>query len=110
MGGGSAPRGNWLSLVRNQVNYHHKYGVWFPYKERQRYYAGLMASVDAWRKEPDTIFIWPQAGREVQQFVETCVLIVSVCRVMALDMAGRCPAGKSFLEFDVVRLIRELEG
>jgi hypothetical protein len=28
---GGAPAGAWLSVMRNQLNYQHRFGVWYPY-------------------------------------------------------------------------------
>jgi hypothetical protein len=34
-------KGNWLSVVRNAVNYSHRFGTWFPYAGRSPYFSNL---------------------------------------------------------------------
>ena len=75
-GGGLAPSGNWLSTMRNRVNYQHAFGAWFPYDGHQSYYDALFEKVEDWRGDPDTLSIRPQPGREIQRFIETCAVLV----------------------------------
>lgn len=105
---GAIEGGNWLSLVRNRVNYQHTFGAWFPYRERVAYYDKLYEKMDGWRKDPDNLSIWPQPGRDVQRFIETCAMLVAICRELCTDMAKRCPVGKSFHDYASVGLMRHL--
>lgn len=107
-GGGRASRGNWLSMVRNRVNYQQAFGAWFPYDGRQRYYDGLVARLESWRGDSAALSIWPTRDREIQQFVETCALLVAICRELSIDMTHRCPAGRSFHHYASVGLMRRL--
>jgi len=107
-GGGATLKGNWLSVIRNRVNYQQAFGTWFPYDGRQEYYDGLIERLATWRGEPDKLSIWPTRDREIQQFVETCALLVAICRELSLDMSRRCPSGKSFHEYASVSLMRRL--
>ncbi|RAK51474.1 hypothetical protein DJ018_16195 [Phenylobacterium deserti] len=45
----------------------------------------------------------------LEAFVATCLLINGMCRGTLWDMSGRCPAGKSYLEFGAVAFMRQLE-
>jgi hypothetical protein len=106
--GGRSPNGNWLSTTRNRINYQHALSVWYPYQNRPEYYDRLIEKTRAWQTDPETQTIWPQQGRDVQRAIETCVLVVSVCRVICQDLGSRCPAGKSFMEFGPLNLLRHL--
>jgi hypothetical protein len=106
---GQSPDGNWLSTMRNKVNYQHAFGAWYPYQERARYYDGLYAKISCWRGNSDQLSIWPQEGREVQRFIETCAALIALCREVTADMTRRCPKGKSFLHYASAGLLRYLE-
>jgi hypothetical protein len=105
---GHMATGSWLSDVRNRVTYKHGYGAWFPYGEWADYYDSLVPKIAAWTSDPDKLSAWLGSGRELQQFVESCVLVVALCRSTCLDMADRCPKGKSFHDSTSVRLIRQI--
>jgi hypothetical protein len=106
---GSFPKGNWLSEVRNRVNYQHSYGTWFPYRERPTYFDKLLDRTDAWRKNPDEIKIWDQQDRELERFIECCALLVSLCRETCFDMARCSPNGKSFHKYTSISLLERIE-
>lgn len=42
--------GNWLSSVRNQVNYKHSFGTWFPHKKSNIYRDELISFSKEWHK------------------------------------------------------------
>jgi hypothetical protein len=107
-GGGALAGGSWLSFMRNRINYQHAFGVWYPYREWARYYAGLYPRVRTWQDDPSTFSIWPGGGREVQRYIETSMMIVALCREMCSDMALRCPQGRSFHDYASLALVRQL--
>ena len=49
----SSTRGNWLSFIRNKVNYQHSYGVWYPYKGALHNHNAVIRNAE-WLKEPKT--------------------------------------------------------
>jgi hypothetical protein len=105
---GSTVRGSWLSTIRNRVNYHQDFGVWYPYHGRAQYCASLVAKTKMWRLEPEAISIWPGQDRDLQRFLEVCVFLVALCRTMSVDMTARCPAGKSFHHYTTAPLLQLL--
>ncbi|SIS44544.1 hypothetical protein [Neptunomonas antarctica] len=46
-----AAKGNWLSQIRNKVNYQHSHGVWFPYKFALHNNEAVLRNAE-WLKEP----------------------------------------------------------
>lgn len=88
--------GTWLSIIRNQTNYKHEHGIWFPYRSRSRYYEQLPLLQKDWMKEPEDISIWAGTGRDLQRFIGACNLILALLKSSALDMSKRCTTGKSF--------------
>lgn len=88
--------GTWLSTVRNQANYKHEFGAWFPYKARADYYESLYSMRNDWMKKPEEIFIWSGKGRDLQRFTSACNVILALLKSTVLDMSDRCTTGKSF--------------
>ncbi|HET6233333.1 MAG TPA: hypothetical protein VFE05_24870 [Longimicrobiaceae bacterium] len=106
---GRSSGGSWLSQVRNSANYQLAFGVWFPYHARPKHPENLFALLDLWKCDPLSINVWSSGGRDLQMFMEGCMLIVAICRAMSADMAGRCPKGKSFHKFGGVELLTRLQ-
>jgi hypothetical protein len=101
--------GNWLSYIRNTVNYRHELGSWFPYRNRRRSFVDeLYAGQSAWLAEPLDIELVRLPGTDLRLFQRTCTFIVSLCKVLIEDMAMRCPTGKSFLEDGSIRLLNTM--
>lgn len=88
--------GGWLSRVRNDINYKHKYGIWYPYSEYQRYYNDLENYLHAWKEDPLKIELSNLRGKELIRFISTCQFLVGTAREISLDMSKRCSLGKSF--------------
>ncbi len=88
--------GTWLSNVRNQANYKHEFGAWFPYKSRASYCDGIFSMKNDWMKKPEEIPIWNGTGRDLQRFTSACNVILALLKSTALDMSERCSTGKSF--------------
>jgi hypothetical protein len=106
---GANSKGSWLSMIRNRVNYHQSFGVWFPYSGQAIYCKGLAAKQKLWLQDPDKISISRAPDRELQRFVEASALLVSLCRSLAIDMNARCPVGNSFQHYTTLRLLRHLQ-
>lgn len=105
---GNSSKGSWLSFIRNRVNYQHAFGVWFPYRNYPAYCDDLFEKMQLWRNDSSTISIWPRPGRELQRAVETSALIAALCREICVDMADRCPNGRSFHNFALINLLTRL--
>lgn len=88
--------GGWLSRVRNDINYKHKYGTWFPYSDYQRYYSELENYLHDWKDDPLKIELSNLAGKELVRFISTCQFLIGTARAISIDMSQRCSCGKSF--------------
>ena len=73
---GACNRGNWLSQVRNAVNYRHTYGVWFPYRNA-RFNTELINRSDLW-KQPISSFDIRNQKNEIDIFFMTSNMILSL--------------------------------
>lgn len=100
--------GNWLSYVRNTVNYKHELGSWFPYKNISKtLIADLYGNHNTWLDDPMRISLVLRPGTDIRLFHRTCNFIVGLCRILVEDMANRCPKGKakSYLADGSMRLL-----
>ncbi|KKL25845.1 hypothetical protein LCGC14_2401220 [marine sediment metagenome] len=97
----------WLSFIRNGITYRHEHSVWFPYNNQLSHYERFYDLVLLWKKDPLEISLYMQHGRDLQRFIETCCLLVSLLRLLDLDMANRCPIGKSFLVFGPISFLNK---
>jgi hypothetical protein len=99
------PGGNWLSHIRNEVNYKQRMGVWYPYKETKNYYNRLFDGRQSWETDAGDIDLRSDADHHLKIFQHACSFLVSLCRELVLDMESRCPSGKSFHFFGSVGFI-----
>jgi hypothetical protein len=88
--------GSWLSHVRNIVNYNQRLGVWFPYSGQLAYTKKLLSNDKTWLQDTMTINLVSHGDQDLLRFQQTCNFLVGLCRETSLDMAARCPTGKSF--------------
>jgi hypothetical protein len=95
----ASPNGNWLSNVRNAVNYRQSHGAWFPYAGYDRHGKIDLHKCNDWLSDPMAIDLGGQGVGNAQRFQGTCNFIVALCRDLVTDMASRCPTGKSFHSF-----------
>lgn len=88
--------GCWLSKIRNDINYKHFYGTWFPYRNYKSYYPELRNHLSEWKRNPLEIELKNLAGKELFRFSNTCQFLTSVVREVCMDMNMRCSFGSSF--------------
>ncbi|MCU1240125.1 MAG: hypothetical protein JWO71_851 [Candidatus Acidoferrum typicum] len=105
----SCPHGNWLSVVRNRVNYKHHFGAWYPYAAQKPFGTVEERLSKNWAEDPMTINLSSHGDRNLRRFQETCSFILGCCRVLASDMATRCSTGKSFHTYGWLALSRLVE-
>jgi hypothetical protein len=102
---GSLSKGNWLSAIRNTVNYGHRLGTWFPYTEQRSYLSTLYSTKTNWLTDPMSIDLTSHADKDLLRFQATCNFIISLCRVLVSDMATRSSGKKSFHEYGSIALL-----
>lgn len=99
--------GNWLSKVRNEVNYTHSMGAWFPYINSSDEHEKMFRLTQLWKNPPSDEIIRSNVS-ECDQilFVSTCVSIVSLCHSLLLDLhKGNTDI---FLKNGAIRLSKQL--
>lgn len=100
--------GNWLSKVRNEIHYKHKNGLWYPYKEAEKYFNKIEAMIKNWEEIPDQIDLASNYDKPILRFLDACVFIVSLYLNSAKDMANKCPKGVSFQSQGVLSLLNKI--
>lgn len=95
----SAPRGRWLSSIRNSVNYSQKLATWHPYSGHKHYYEQLFDKVGEWIEDPLDLDLSSHGDKDLRRFQASCNFIIASFRSVTVDMASRCSAGRSFHEF-----------
>ncbi|EEE47039.2 hypothetical protein SADFL11_4328 [Roseibium alexandrii DFL-11] len=101
---GRHPAGNWLSLMRNDVNYKSLHGVWFPFNKSTPVFDDLMKYVKGWRDcstdfgDPNTI------KNDRERFFVTAFIVIDLGLSIAQDYRDiAAKAGRRSSEF--IRLI-----
>lgn len=99
--------GNWLSKVRNEVNYTHSMGAWFPYSNSPDEHDRMFRLTQSWKNIPSEEIINSHITECDQLlFVSTCVSIVSLCHALLLDLHKI--NGNTFLKYGAIRLSNQL--
>lgn len=100
--------GNWLSSVRNKISYKHVDGLWYPYKDSEKYFNKIETMIQNWEQIPDSLDLSTNYTKPVLRFVDACIFIASLYLNSAKDMAALCPKGTSFQRQGVLSLINKI--
>jgi hypothetical protein len=104
---GGLHNGNWLSNIRNRVNYRHDFDAWFPYGRPAKHYAAILnAGHDRWLHAPLPLRNIPVHGRELERAVELSSAIVALCRSLVEHIGESNSGGKSFVNYGPQSIIR----
>lgn len=85
-----AAKGNWLSQIRNKVNYQHSHGVWYPYKGALHDHNAVLRNSE-WLKEPSHFELKSNNG-DIQSLFNVSNSILSLMYNLmryGYDRAGR---------------------
>jgi hypothetical protein len=99
--------GNWLSSIRNTVNYKHELDAWFPSPKKAKDIADNLYRIqEYWLTDPLNIPLEQNGLKDkLPIFMKTCSFIVGLCRVMLQDMERRCQSGRSYLTYGSIQLL-----
>jgi hypothetical protein len=100
--------GGSLISIRNELQYKHSFGVWFPVqlKKRERETLGRLAA--QWQRDPMDIEPYRPGGDIFLNFVSACAFIVGLCRVIVAQIAERSSEGdKCFVCFGPLSFLRD---
>ncbi len=99
----NSTNGNWLSRIRNLVNYSHSHGLWFPYKEYRPEYDNIYNFLNLHLSNPLDIDLRTFRGQEILYFVRTCQLINSIAIDLLSDLSTKHPKNKSFISNGILK-------
>ena len=100
--------GNWLSKVRNEINYKHTNGLWFPYTKTEKYFDGIEYSIKNWEQLPESMDLSACVDKPILRFLNTCIFLVSLYLTLAKEMKLKCPKGVSFQQQGVLSLLNRI--
>lgn len=90
---------NWLSWVRNSINYNHAFGIWYPYKTFKAEYEKLIPMRNLYRQNSlNESFASIENESELVQYVKCCQQINAFNMDLIKDLSVRHPENKSFLK------------
>jgi hypothetical protein len=88
----------WLSTLRNDIQYRHRYELWYPSGIGQRDRQTLSRLISQWKLDP--MIMSPDAAHgDLGEFILTCAFIVALCRVLIIRIMENSPRGRSFLQY-----------
>lgn len=80
--------GVWLSQVRNDVNYAHSMGAWFPYSGSPGIHDDMLRQVTSWSPRQSPLTLGEIPSKEALIFAETCLAVISLAKELVLDMGN----------------------
>jgi len=96
---------NWLSTVRNGIQYRDTYKVWYPCKVRRSDIGRLSRAASQWKRDPMTIDLVASNLGIVGDFVVACAFIVAMCRVILVRLSELSFSKRSFLHYGPLAFI-----
>lgn len=105
---GSRVVGNWLSELRNQVNYQHLYGAWFPYDVRAIDERVVKIANTKWTY-PSHSFNTTEKQGELERFFESTAFLLSLLREMICICSENVDDEGSVFHNGVLRMLRTIK-
>lgn len=101
-------RSNWLSRMRNEINYQHRHGTWYPHEKSKNFRDSVFLNLISWGKEPD---ITVNAKTHcLDKYSKACAFLVSLVKELICDIEYRNSNNDSFLKVTVMKVLKQAEG
>lgn len=68
--------GNWLSSIRNEINYQHLYDAWFPHSRTKTVRDKIYENLSRWDKEPYINI--SNKSHDLDKFSQACIFIIAL--------------------------------
>lgn len=99
--------GAWLSSVRNELNYRHHHGVWYPYEMTDRAATALIARMQRWIPAVADGYEIGKVSDDLGCFVDSCNVMTQLLTAALYDLSGRAAkARSSFVDRQPFKLLR----
>lgn len=89
---------NWLSSIRNSINYNHGYGIWYPYHSYSSKYDRIQSLNSLCLNVPPSSCFDTKGDEALVKFVKICQLINAINLDLLTDLCDRHPSHRSFLK------------
>lgn len=86
-----SPSGNWLSTIRNEINYRSPDEVWFPFTKNTPDSSEMFERVKAWRNNKLTALDCAGMPSKHEKFFSICLILVQLCKALMLDYSAVAP-------------------
>lgn len=83
--------GNWLSSYRNEINYRHEHGAWFPYSKDSIRFNEIKKFLSPWRQKMESFDLLLSEKNEIKKFYATCFSVNMLCRCLIDDLSSTAP-------------------
>jgi hypothetical protein len=97
---------NWLSTLRNELQYRHHHEVWFPSSIGKRDRGTLSRLASQWKADPMTLNLDATRFGVLGEFVAACAFIVARCRILITRIVERSQLRPSFLHYGPMAFIK----
>ena len=95
--------GNWLSAVRNAIQYRHDYNTWPPSNLRKRERIVLASIIENWKTDPMRINIETALGGDLGKFTAASTFLVSMAYHLLLRLTEGSPHGRKCFIYQSTR-------
>lgn len=99
--------GAWLSSVRNDLNYRHEHGVWYPYRLTEKAATSLVVRMQRWLPTAANGYEIGKASDELGCFVDSCNVMTRLLTAALFDLSKRATKTRSsFVDRQPFKLLR----
>jgi len=103
----NSARGNWLSTIRNSVNYRHTHGVWFPHTKNSPAARHIRDFNQHILLSPSSLQI-TNTKDEVEEFFETSALLVAIFRELLVCCYSRPNPQNKLFKYGSIKLLKSV--
>ncbi|WP_447963904.1 hypothetical protein [Nitrospira sp. Ecomares 2.1] len=104
----SGCKGNWLSMIRNQVNYQHTLGVWYPYENKAPTGDYLQKVSEYWKKSPSFYDLSDKPG-DLECFFELGALLLSFSKFLLISCSKKSFRVNKIFGNGTLKLLNEIK-
>ncbi|SAI20900.1 Uncharacterised protein [Bordetella trematum] len=99
--------GAWLSSIRNDLNYRHDHGVWYPYKVSSKVAIALTGKMQRWIPNAADGYEIGKVTDDLGCFVDSCNVMARLLTAALKDVSGRAENSRSsFVDRQPFKLLR----
>jgi len=102
---GRNSNGNSLSNFRNDINYKHDHGVWFPYSNSSATFSEVQELITRWRYDPMQLSLSSSGFLDIKSFFKLCSCIIGLCRILVYDIADKNIVNNSFHNYGPIAFL-----